>query len=59
MKLQDKARVTINNCFRKVFGKWGIFSASREFVSRNLTTWGAMRRIDYPEKGGKFFLSCV
>jgi len=30
-KLQDKARVTINNCFRKVFGKWGIFSVSREF----------------------------
>jgi len=43
-KLQDKARVTTNNCFEKVFGKWGIFSVSREFVSRNLTTWGGMRR---------------
>ena len=43
-QFNDRARVTINNCFRKVFVRWGIFSVSKEFVSRGLTTWDAMRR---------------
>jgi len=43
-KYEQKAKVTLNNCFRRVFNKWGIFSVSHEFVIRGLQTWGEIRR---------------
>ena len=38
-KLHNKAKVTLNNCLRKVFNITGIVSILQEFVSRGILTW--------------------
>jgi len=37
-KLNSKAKVTLNNCFRKVFGIIEIVSMSHEFVNKSFST---------------------